>query len=211
MKKLNTDLLGWIVAATMAGILASSGFQGATDSSAVCDLQKVIKQSDLYKSEEAKFQSKLDSRRGLLSFINENRVIAADEWKTLKDLSIKDNPTDADKADLAKIKQTITEHSKKLLELQNSTNHTPEDANILVSYQNEVSMTQKSAQALNDEFSRELPDLQEKASKVVEDQARAATQAIGKEQGYSLVFDMLAAPYGAHDITDAVMVRMNKK
>ncbi len=143
MKKLNTDLFGWIVAATLAGVLASSGFQGATESSAVCDVQKVIKESDLYKNEEGKFKAKLDARRALLEFISQYRVIAADEQKSLVDLSIKDPQTDADKAELQKVKDVVIAHSKKLVELQAATTHTPEDANIIQDYQNRVSKTQQ--------------------------------------------------------------------
>jgi Skp family chaperone for outer membrane proteins len=211
MKKLNSDLLGWMAAATLAGIIASTGFQGATESWAVCDLQKVVKGSDLYKTEEKSFQAKVDARRGLLQFISENRVIAADEWKILRDLSLKESPTEGDKSDLAKLKDTIVAHSKKLVELQGKSTKTNDDLLILEDYQQRLQKTQVSANALNEEFSRDLPVIQDQAAKVVEDQARTAVQAVGKEQGYTLVFDMLAAPYGNHDITDAALARMNKK
>jgi hypothetical protein len=63
MKKLNKDLFGWMVAAVLGGILASAGFQGATESSAVVDLQKVIKNSDLYKVKEAEFKDQVAARQ----------------------------------------------------------------------------------------------------------------------------------------------------
>ena len=211
MKKINKDLLGWMVAATLAGILASSGFQANSDVSAVCDLQKVVKTSDLYKTEEAKFKAEVESRRELLKFIDSNRVIAADEWVTLRNLWTKPNPSDTEKADLAKVKQKITDNSTKLVALQKQATHTPDDAAVMEDFQNRTAKTKDALQALDGEMSRDMAALQDGAAKKVEDEARAAVQAIGKEQGYAIVFDMLAAPYGSHDITDATLARMNKK
>src|SRR5208282_4156033 len=104
MKKLNKDLYGWMVAAILAGVLASAGFQATPETSAVVDLQKVIKGSDLYTAKEGEFKAQVQARGDLLKFINDNRVIAADEWTKLRDLSLKPNPTPADKVDLQKLK-----------------------------------------------------------------------------------------------------------
>ncbi|HLK14268.1 MAG TPA: OmpH family outer membrane protein [Fimbriimonadaceae bacterium] len=211
MKKLNKDLFGWMVAAILAGILASAGFQGATESVAVVDLQKVIKSSDFYKLKEAEFQGQLALRNTLLKFINDNRVISAEQWPKLRDLSLKDKPTDAEKGDLQKLQATITDQSKKLVALQGKQGKTADDVTLMEEYQRWVQQVQVSATSLQDQImNQELPGLQAAAAKAVEDKAREAVQAIGKEQGYTIVYDTLAAPYGAHDLTTDSLARMNK-
>jgi Skp family chaperone for outer membrane proteins len=212
MKKLNKDLFGWMVAAVLAGVLASVGFQGAPESIAVVDLQKVIKSSDLYKVKEAEFQAQVMSRQTLLKFISDNRVINAEEWPKLRDLSLKDKPTDADKAELQKIKDDVVANTKKLADLQVKPQKTADDVTLMEELQRYVQQTQSLARDLQDALvNHELPALQDQAAKAVEDQARIAVAAIGKEQGYTIVFDTLAAPYGAHDITADSLTRMNKK
>ena len=211
MKKLNKDLFGWMVAAILGGVLASAGFQGTPETSAVVDLQKVIKGSDLYKVKEAEFQAQVNSRKNLLAFINDNRVISAEEWPKLRDLSLKDKPTDADKGELQKVKDSITANTKKLADLQAKQGKNADEVTIMEDLQRRVQLTSRSATELQDQFSRELPQFQDAAAKSVEDQARIAVAAIGKEQAYTIVFDTLAAPYGAHDITADSLTRMNKK
>ena len=211
MKKLNKDLFGWMVAAILGGVLASAGFQGATESSAVVDLQKVIKGSELYKVKEAEFQAQVALRQNLLKFIDGNRVISAEQWPKLRDLSLKDKPTEAEKAELQALKDAISARTKKLADLQVKANKVADDITIMEALQRDVQQTQASGRDLQDGFSRELPKLQDDAAKVVEDSARVAVAAIGKEQGFTIVFDTLAAPYGAHDITVDSLARMNKK
>lgn len=211
MKKLNKDLFGWMVAAVLAGVLASAGFQGSTETIAVVDLQSVVKKSDLYKVQETKFKAQVDARNDLLKFINDNRCISAEQWIKLRDLSLKENPTDADKADLTTVKNAITTRTKQLADLQAKASKTADDVSVLEAMQRDVQMTQASARDLQDMFNRELPALQDAAAKVVDDQARQAVAAIGKEQGFTVVFDTLVAPYGAHDITAESLARMNKK
>ncbi|MHB8637429.1 MAG: OmpH/Skp family outer membrane protein [Fimbriimonadaceae bacterium] len=211
MKKLNKDLCGWMVAAILGGVLASSGFQGTPESTAVVDLQKVIKGSDLYKLKEAEFQAQVDARQNLLKFINDNRVITAEQWIKLRDLSLKPNPTDADKADLQTLKTAISARTKQLADLQVKANKTADDVTVMEAMQRDLQQTNQAAGDLQTAFGREIPVLQEEAAKIVEDQARIASAAIGKEQGYTIVFDTLAAPYGSHDITADSLTRMNKK
>lgn len=211
MKKLNKDLFGWMVAAVLGGVLASSGFQGTTESYAVVDLQKVVKSSNLYAVQEAKFKAQVDARQNLLQFINDNRVISAEQWPKLRDLSIKDNPTPAEQTELQTVKDAISKRTKDLATLQAVKTPTADQVSILEAMQRDVQQTQVSARELQDIFGRDLPQLQDQAAKVVEDQARQAVSAIGKEQGYTIVFDTLAAPYGAKDITADSLTRMNTK
>jgi Skp family chaperone for outer membrane proteins len=210
MKKINKDLFGWMVAAILGGVLASAGFQGAPESMAVVDLQKVIKGSDLYKVKETEFQAQVKARQDLLKFINDNRVITAEQWPKLRDLSLT-GKTDADKAELQKIKDAIAASTKKLTDLQAKAQKNADEVTQLEELQRYVQQTQQSAAQLQEQFQRELPNLQDAAAKIVEDQARVAVSAVGKEQGYTIVFDTLAAPYGSHDITADSMTRMNKK
>ena len=211
MKKLNKDLFGWMVAAILGGVLASAGFQTTPESSAVVDLQKVVKNSVLYTVKDAEFQAQVKARGDLLKFINDNRVISADEWVKLRTISLNDKATDADKADLQKVKDSVVANTKKLAELQAKPSKSADDLTIMEDYLRRVQQVQLTARDMQDSFQTDLGRLQDAGAKAVEDQARIAVAAIGKEQGYTIVFDTLAAPYGAHDITTDSLARMNKK
>ena len=213
MKKLNKDLFGWMVAAVLGGLLASTGFQTPPESMAVVDLQKVVKGSDLYKTKDTEFQAQVAARGDLMKFINDNRVINIDEWQKLRVLALSLKPTDADKAELQKLKDALVAKTKKLNDLiaKPAAEKKADDVTLMEEYQRQVQQVNASARAMQEGFQTELDGLRDQAAKSVEDQARIAVQAIGKEQGYTIVFDTLAAPYGAHDITADSLTRMNKK
>jgi hypothetical protein len=116
---------------------------------------------------------------------------------------LNDKPTDADKAELQKVKDGITVKTKKLADLVVKANKTVDDVTLMEEYQRQVQQVQVTANQLQDQL--------ETAAKAVEDKARIAVSAIGKEQGFTIVFDTLAAPYGAHDITADCLTRMNKQ
>src|ERR1035438_4424080 len=80
---------------------------------------------------EAEFQAQVALRQNLLKFIDGNRVISAEQWPKLRDLSLKDKPTDAEKAELQALKDAISARTKKLADLQVKANKTADDITIM--------------------------------------------------------------------------------
>lgn len=209
MKKLNFDVLGWMIAATLGGLMIASGFQGAQETFAVVDVQKVMEGSEIYKTKEAAFVKAAQQRQALLKFVADNQVISAEQLPKLRDLFLKETPTDADKADLTKLEADISGATKRLADLQAKSNKTPDDVSILEDYQRRVQLAQGAYQDWSRTFNGEIPNMREEALKAVQDKVRIAAQAVGKAQGYTLVLDTAVAPYANHDITDATLTFVN--
>ena len=61
------------------------------------------------------------------------------------------------------------------------------------------------------EFTQELQAWADKQKLSSLDRARAALTEVGKAQGFTVIFEVGVAPYGANDLTDAALKAMNAK
>ena len=207
----NIDKAGWLVAAGLVGILVGSGFQGSTEKTGVVDLTKVVEQSEYGKANQATFNQMKDAREGVLMFIDQNRVMTVDQAQKIKDLSLKLNPTPAEKADLDKTKNEVIAATKKQLELSQKTNQTKEELELLNDYSNRVQTTAQTAQRWYREFTNSMQDWADKQKADSIEKARAIVKEVGKAQGYTVVFKSGIAPYGANDLSDAALKQMDAK
>ncbi len=101
---MNIDRLGWVAAAAMAGGIVGMGFKAPGDKTGIVDVAKVFKDSDYAQKQTATLQAEVRTRQQVMAFIRDNRSMKADDAQKLRDLSIKENPSDADKADVTRIK-----------------------------------------------------------------------------------------------------------
>src|SRR5579862_9609775 len=131
MKLTTFDRLGWIVAASILGLIVACGFQGSMDKIASVDLASMVDSSDLGKSNTAALNLMRTSREDLLKFIDENRVLTADQVKNLRTLWLKENPTNGDKASIEALKAEIVAQAKKNIDLGQKPNLTPEERSLL--------------------------------------------------------------------------------
>ena len=67
------------------------------------------------------------------------------------------------------------------------------------------------AQRWYKEFTSDMQNWADKQKLASVEKARAAIQDVSKAQGYTIVFEVGIAPYGANDITDAALKAMNAK
>jgi len=207
--KSHTDAMGWGLAATLVGILAGTGFQGPGAKYAIVDIASVANQSDLGKADQATIQAAQKQRIGLLTFISQYRVVSPDSATQLRDLTLLENPTDQNKADLLTLQAKIEADTKKYSDLQAETKLSPEDQLILNDFQGRV---QKSGQLLSQwdsEFTNDLQTKSQKNNEQVVTKVRETAAEVAKEQGCTLVFDANIAPYSSTDLTDATLQMMN--
>ncbi|MEA2551911.1 MAG: hypothetical protein QOJ65_87 [Fimbriimonadaceae bacterium] len=210
--KAKGDLIGWVVAAALAGVMVGSGFQGSTEKTGVVDLVKVMEASTSGKANAAQFDVLKGAREGLLKFIDENPVLTIEQAQKLHDITVKDNPTDADKAEMEKVKADAVVTAKRYQELAGKNNLTPEERTQLNEYSQRAQTMMGStgtAQRWLMEFKEEMQDWADKHRADSLQRARTAVQQVAKAQGYSVVFESSIAPYGANDLTDAALQAMN--
>lgn len=209
---LRIQKLGWVVAAALVGIFAAVGFQDAATKLGVVDITKVVESSDFGKGNQETFNGMKASREGVLEFIDQYRVLSVDQANKIKSLSVKDTPlSTGEKAELDSTKAAVIAAFNKNKELVLKQNLTPEERAQLEEYaRNSANMETTAGQWLR-QFTVELEDWVNKRKIESLSRARTAVQEVAKAQGYSVVFEVGIAPYGANDLTDASLKAMNAK
>ncbi|RYG33035.1 OmpH family outer membrane protein [bacterium] len=201
--------LGWILFAALLGGTAASGFQDAAQKNAVVDISRVVEQSDYGKANQTMFAQMRQAREDLLEFIDTNRVLTTEQATQLRDLTIKPQPTQEDQNRIATLKAEVAAASKRWTELATKTTLTPEERNLLQDYAVRSQTMSEFAQRLLNQFSNEMSTWAEKQKLVSVEKARAAIQEVAKAQGFSMVFEVGVAPYGANDLTNDALKAMN--
>jgi Skp family chaperone for outer membrane proteins len=203
--------LGWVIAAALGAVMLASGFQDATNKFAVVDIPSLVDKSNFGKQNQTTFNQMKKVREELLEFIDTNRVLTNEQAQQLRDLSFKANATADDKATIERIKADVIASRKKADELSLKQTLTPEERTLLQDYtqrsQNAIEITRRWYQ----EFMNEMQGWADKQKLASVDKARAAIQQVAKAQGYSVVFEVNYAPYGANDITDAALQAMDAR
>lgn len=209
MDKTKFFKLGWIVAAAFFGILAAGAFQTPVDKFGVVDISKVVEDSDFGKANQETFKNLKAAREGVLEFIDQYRVLTNEQAQRLRDLSLKDNRTAEETAELERIKADVIASAKKSTELQAKPNMTPEERTLMDDYSRRSQVMDQVAQRWYREFTTEMQNWADKQKLASVDKARSAVQQVAKAQGFTLVFEAGIAPYGANDLTDQALKAMN--
>ena len=197
--------LGWLVAGMMAVTLMASGFQNGAQKMGVVDMQKILSESKAGKKVRDDMTVQVNLRQGLLEFINTNKVVTRDQADKLKTLTLKANATQADKDELERIKTAVRNETKKFEGLFVKASLTDSERAEF----NQLNERKREAEALlgvwNNEFSQDLNVMQDEMLANVLTKARDAVQAVGKKEGYTVVFPTTVAIYASNDLTDAAI------
>lgn len=203
------DRLGWVIACGLLAVLALVGFQGANEKTGVIDMNKALQDSALGVAHTKRLNDELKLRKDLLDFVNTYKVLTMEQAQRLRELSLKPNATEQDKRDLEKIRQDVIASDRKRNELSQKSGLTEADRALLQDYANRAQTMAATMERWNDEFSRELSELEQNLSNEAVDKARAALNQVAKGQGFTIVFESRLAPYAANDLTDATIKAMN--
>src|SRR5579872_1951953 len=98
------ERLGWVVAAALAGGMVGMGFKAPGDKTGSVDIAKIFKESDFSKKQTEALRGQIMARQAVIEFVKNNRNMKADDATKLRDLSIKDTQSAADKTDIERIK-----------------------------------------------------------------------------------------------------------
>jgi Skp family chaperone for outer membrane proteins len=203
--------MGWIAAAALVAVAATTGFQGSQTKIGVVDLTRVYNDSTYAKGQYDELKALAQARQDMLQFLDRFRTFTAEDANKFHDLSMKTTMTAADKAELDKMKKAAQDSSKRLTELQQKTNPTPAEVTEL----NELSRRVQTTTDLGTRWSREAQDELESRRRDIEkaglDKVRDAIKQSAMAEGYTLVFVTDVAPYGVNNLTDAAIKVVNKK
>ncbi|MCW5939935.1 MAG: OmpH family outer membrane protein [Fimbriimonadaceae bacterium] len=200
---------GWALAAALAGFMALSGFQTPASKVGIIDMDKVIFESEMGKKNADDLEAAVKSRQGVLEFAQTHRVLTLEQAQELKNLSIKPTLTDQEKQKLDKVRADVIQAAKNFDSLNQKSNPTEEDRNLLQEYNGRIQTTGNLLSEWNQQFQQELEALR---NKMIQDSTTRANQILkdlAKKEGYSTVFLSRVAPYAANDLTDSVVKSMN--
>lgn len=203
------DQLGWVVSAAFAGIILAGGFQSPTDKIGVVDIAEVVETSTFGEANQADFAKMKGARESLLEFIDANRVVTNEQAQRLRDLILKETPTEPEKAEIEKIKGDIIASHKRWKDLEAKPDPTAEDRTLLDEYARRSQTMNQVAQRWYGEFTNDMQDWADKRKVDSVKRARAAIQEVAKSQGFTIVFEVGIAPYGANELTAAAVQAMN--
>lgn len=203
--------LGWVLAMALVGVLLAGGWQGTTEKTGVVDISKVVELSQFGKQNQESFTQMRVAREGLLEFIDTNRVLTPEQAQQIKDLTLKVNGTAEEKALLDRLKADVIAASKKWAELATKPNLTPEERTLIEDYAKRSQQMNDQAQRWFKEFTNEMQSWADKQKVTSIEKAREAIQEVAKAQGFSIIFEVGVAPYGASDITQAALQAMDAK
>ncbi len=206
-----TGLAGWLIAAVLAGIMLGSGFQDGKEKFGVVDLRKVILDSKISKETSDKVINAEKARVAVLTFIRDNRVITDEQASRMRVLELQEAPkTEAEQAELTKIKTDVLAACKEKSDLDTNNNPTePERLRLMALSRTE----QNSAQILvqyQEDFRDELQKMSQDVQLEAFDKATKAATAIAKSKGFTIIFSSSAVAYAANDLTADATKEANK-
>ncbi len=208
----NMHKSGLTAVAIAFGIFAAIGFQDATNKLGIVDISKVVEDSDFGKSNQTTFNQMKTAREGVLEFMDTYRVLTVEQATRFRDLSIKPTPTAEEKAELDRIKAEVIAADRKNKELSvKTTGLTAEDRALIEEYSKRSNNIEMMAGRWLREFTNELQTWADRQKVTSLERARTAVQEVAKAGGFTLVFEVGIAPYGANDLTDAALKAMNAK
>lgn len=202
---------GWVLFASVMGIALAGGFQDKTDKVGVVDITKVVEQSDFGKANQETFKKMKSAREDLLEFIDTYRVLTNEQAQRLKELALKTTRTKEEDAEFERIKADVILSNKRFNELTTKSSMTPEERTLVEDYARRSQNMNEVAQRWFREFTNDMAEWADQQKLDSVGKARTAIQEVAKEQGYTVVFELGVAPYGANDLSDAALKAMNAK
>jgi Skp family chaperone for outer membrane proteins len=203
--------MGWVLSAGILAMMAGSGFQAKNDKFGVVDLAEVFSSSEFAKGQTDTLRNLNTQRQDILQFANTYPVFSTEQAQRFRELSVKTQPSAAEKAELEKLKGTIIEQDKKLKNIQIKPQPTPEEVALMREYSERAQNMVRTLERWAREFSDELLGMQDKLRKDTLDRVKNAVQEVGTKQGYSVVYVQDIVPYGANNITSESLKVMNSK
>jgi Skp family chaperone for outer membrane proteins len=205
---------GWAVAGAMAvgfAFMAGSGFQGATTKIGTVNMGKVFNESDYVKRQDSALKSSGAARTAVLQFINSYKMHPNADLLKFRDLSIKENQSEGDRAEIERIRTAAIASDTAYRSLQTKANLTDPEKARLTAFQKNVQDNEQFLPTAQEAFGQELQQRQEKLRTDTLDKVKAAVAETAQKQGFTVVLTDEVAPYSANDLTPEALKTMNAK
>jgi Skp family chaperone for outer membrane proteins len=208
---MKVERMGWIVAAALAGAMVGMGFQDKSEKTGTVDIEKVFNQSEYAKKQTEGLRNMGQARLGVVDFIRNHRTMKAADAEKFRQLSLKENRTATDTAEMERLRTQAQGDEQKFKELSVKGSPSATDVTQLEDFNRRKEETGALLQKWNEDFSNEIQSRQENLRGETLQRVKDSVAKVAKEQGYSIIFVQSVAPYSANDITDAALKSMNSQ
>lgn len=174
------------------------------------DLNKIQQSYNKRADLEKNLQQIGDSLSSAMKVQAASDMLTVDEQKQLGQLLVKANPSDADRAAIAKLQSQSRDLANELVGLQQKQNLSDTEKARLESLTKKQQGGKAALDQVNADYTQQVQQAQEKASNQFADIVKAAIASVAKEKNLSVVFESGVAVYTANDITDDVVKKLNK-
>jgi Skp family chaperone for outer membrane proteins len=205
---MNIQKFGWLAAAVLAAGIIGSGFHAPGDKVGTVDMERVFNESTFAKTQTENLKTMGQTRQAVLEFLDTYRTIKPEDAQKFRDLSLKEKPTDSDKAAIEQIKNDAKASEAKYRELSTKAGPTADELKQIADLNNRKDATGQLIQQWQQDFMNEVQAKQAGLRQEALGKVKTAIQKVARDQGYSIVFDQSVAPYSANDLTDDAMKAM---
>lgn len=205
------EKLGWIVAASLAGAMVGMGFQTKTDKTGTVDIERVFNESTYAKKQTEGLRNMGQARLSVIEFLRTYRTLKAEDAQKFRDLTLKEQKTPADNAELERIKNQAQTDEQTYRQLSTKEKPTQAEVDKITDFNKRKDATGDLMNKWNDDFTNEIQGKQGALRDETLQRVKDAVNSVAKSQGYTIVFAETVAPYSANDLTDAALKAMNDK
>lgn len=208
---LNSNKLGWLVAAALAGAMsfgALSGFQGTAPKFATVNLEKVFGGSKLRDENNVKLNAANKARLDALQFLVQNTAMSNVDARKYADLAILDKPTPAQTTELARLKGVGEAATAKNRELSTKATLTDAEKLLVAEYGSNIQGKRPLLGALEADYQTQMRDMESDLREKTLDRVTEVVRGIAAKGAYTVVFNTSAAPYAANDLTEEALKQL---
>ncbi len=203
--------MGWLTAGGLCLFAMASGFQGPADKLGVVDLSRVFNESEFAKKQTETLRTVGEARSAMLQFADTYKTFTVEQATRFKDLSVKPNLTEPEKAEIEKIKKDVMAADKQLSDLSQKASPSPAEVTSLNDLNRRKQNTSNLLRRWAQDFDDEVGTMRDKLRADALVKVKESVQQAGKAGAFSLVFANDVAPYGANDVTNDAVKAINKK
>lgn len=219
--KLKNELMKNPTVALLAGIALvgslgfAAGFQNGSEKIATVDFRKAMLESAPGRKISDGLNNQANALQSLVDYFTVNDVMTKEQANTIKTLTLKENPTEADKKMLEATKQqaanALTEFNS-LMEKKEPTQADRDRLQVFAERRGEMSTYVKQLSTdLQSQFDNAITKKQTELRETV----KAAVKETATKKGYTVVLDSPAVVYsaneGQNDITEDCIKALNAK
>lgn len=208
-------LAGGVLLGGMSSAPVAAADKGIAAVIGTVNVEEVFNGSSNKKKLDAELQNYKDSIRKQLELHNGNKLLSADEFKQLADISAKPAPTDDDKKKIVELTGLNAQRESEFTTLQQKKDPTDADKAKITQYQQQINDVQTSLQTELEAADTNLRNKTVELSKQVMEEVQKTVATVAKEKGLTLVLnkvigDTMFVMFSNVDITSDVLAKLSK-